>query len=195
VTGDSLAMMEEAVYSTGFLDFPVSLVAAGVLVSARRAAGAWPFWPAALALLTGARLPPVILCHARRRAGRRVPGVPASDCALSRCPPRPVEGRRRHAPRPPAAAHCLALLQQHQCLPRPFTKPAVPDRGAARARPGYEDCTSGAFRATVECADALRRRRLPALGRLGLPAANLAQAQARRGSAPGHSTAASSLPR
>ena len=55
VTGDSLAMMEEAVYATGFLDFPVSLVAAGVLVSARRAAGAWPFWPAALALLTGAR--------------------------------------------------------------------------------------------------------------------------------------------
>lgn len=41
-------------YATGFLDFPVSLVAAGVLVSARRAAGAWPFWPAALALLTGA---------------------------------------------------------------------------------------------------------------------------------------------
>ena len=54
VTGDSLAMMEEAVYATGFLDFPVSLVAAGMLVSARRAAGAWPFWPAALALLTGA---------------------------------------------------------------------------------------------------------------------------------------------
>jgi hypothetical protein len=55
----------------------------------------------------------------------------------------------------------------------------MPDFGAARTRPGYEDCTSGAFRATVECADALRRRRLPALGRLGLPAANLAQAQAR----------------
>ena len=54
VTGDSLNMMEEAMYATGFLDFPVSLVAAGILVSARRAAGAWPFWPAALALLTGA---------------------------------------------------------------------------------------------------------------------------------------------
>ena len=57
VTGDSLAMMEEAVYATGFLDFPVSLVAAGVLVSARRAAGAWPFWPAALAFLTGTGRP------------------------------------------------------------------------------------------------------------------------------------------
>ncbi|KAK9831377.1 hypothetical protein WJX81_007406 [Elliptochloris bilobata] len=95
VTGDSLAMMEEAVYATGFLDFPVSLVAAGVLVSARRAAGAWPFWPAALALLTG-----------------------------------------------------------------------------------YDDPSTGAFRAVVECADALRRRRASALGRMGgLQAPNLAQAQ------------------
>ncbi len=75
VTGDSLAMMEEAVYSTGFLDFPVSLVAAGVLVSARRAAGAWPFWPAALALLTGAHLCQAMPYHARRCASHLALGA------------------------------------------------------------------------------------------------------------------------
>ncbi len=46
-------MMAEAVYAGGFLEFRPSLVAAGVLTSARRAAGAWPFWPSSLALLTG----------------------------------------------------------------------------------------------------------------------------------------------
>jgi hypothetical protein len=52
--GEALQMMAEAVYAGGFLDFRPSLVAAGVLTSARRAAGAWPFWPSSLALLTGA---------------------------------------------------------------------------------------------------------------------------------------------
>lgn len=51
-------MMAEAVYASGFLDFRPSLVAAGVLTSARRAAGAWPFWPSSLAALTGAPPPP-----------------------------------------------------------------------------------------------------------------------------------------
>jgi hypothetical protein len=51
--GDALQMMAEAVYAPGFLEFRPSLVAAGVLTSARRAAGAWPFWPLSLAQLTG----------------------------------------------------------------------------------------------------------------------------------------------
>ncbi|CAL8469671.1 g9212 [Coccomyxa elongata] len=51
--GEALQMMAEAVYAGGFLEFRPSLVAAGVLTSARRAAGAWPFWPSSLAQLTG----------------------------------------------------------------------------------------------------------------------------------------------
>jgi len=43
---------------------------------------------------------------------------------------------------------------------------------------GYDDPNTGAFRATVECADALIRRRAPGMGRLGMQAPNLAQAQA-----------------
>ena len=47
----------------------------------------------------------------------------------------------------------------------------------ALAAPGYDDPSTGAFRAVVECADALRRRRAPALGRMGgLQSPNLAQA-------------------
>ena len=55
--GDALQVMAEAVFAPGFLEFPPSLVAAGVLTSSRRAAGAWPFWPASLAQLTGRTLP------------------------------------------------------------------------------------------------------------------------------------------
>lgn len=51
--GQALQMMAEAVYAGGFLEFRPSLVAAGVLTSARRAAGAWPFWPSSLVQLTG----------------------------------------------------------------------------------------------------------------------------------------------
>ena len=71
MAGDAMAMMADAVFAPGFLDFAPSLVAAAVLVSARHAAGAWPFWPAALALLTGApahdpvKVPSCIPCMSR----------------------------------------------------------------------------------------------------------------------------------
>jgi hypothetical protein len=55
--GDALQVMAQAVFAPGFLQFPPSLVAAGVLTSARRAAGVWPFWPASLAQLTGTPAP------------------------------------------------------------------------------------------------------------------------------------------
>lgn len=53
LAGDALRMMGEAIFCDEFLEFPPSLVAAAVLLVARRASGAWPFWPSTLSLLTG----------------------------------------------------------------------------------------------------------------------------------------------
>eukprot|EP00884_Botryococcus_braunii_P006594 jgi/Botrbrau1/15936/Bobra.0088s0002.1 len=53
LAGEALLMMSEVIFQDEFLDFSPSLVAAAVLVVARRASGAWPFWPSALAILTG----------------------------------------------------------------------------------------------------------------------------------------------
>ena len=72
--GNALQLMAEAVYSPAFLDFRPSLVAAGVLTSARKAAGVWPFWPSSLAQLTGAPR----LCPKRWRLFLHMRGAPVS---------------------------------------------------------------------------------------------------------------------
>ena len=64
-------------------------------------------------------------------------------------------------------------------MARPHGALGVAEPTRALTIPGYDDPSTGAFRAVVECADALRRRRAPVLGRMaGLQSSNLAQAQA-----------------
>ena len=56
VAGDATQILTEALYEAELWQFPPSLVAAAVLFAARRKVGAWPFWPQALAMLTGGLL-------------------------------------------------------------------------------------------------------------------------------------------
>ena len=53
MAGDAQQLMSEAIFQPGLVEIAPSLVAAAVLVVARRTAGAWPYWPHALAQLTG----------------------------------------------------------------------------------------------------------------------------------------------
>ncbi|KAK9810087.1 hypothetical protein WJX72_004590 [[Myrmecia] bisecta] len=53
LAGPAMTLMAEAVFVPTFLQYRPSLVAAAVLYTARRAQGTYPFWPAALGMLTG----------------------------------------------------------------------------------------------------------------------------------------------
>ena len=54
LAGDAAALAAAALREPALLDYPPSLVTAGLLLVARRAAGSFPAWPPPLAALTGA---------------------------------------------------------------------------------------------------------------------------------------------
>ena len=56
LAGDASALAEGALQLPALLDFPPSLVTAGLVYVARRAAGTYPAWPPCLSTLTGASL-------------------------------------------------------------------------------------------------------------------------------------------
>ena len=60
LAGDASALAEGALQLPALLDFPPSLVTAGLVYVARRAAGTYPAWPPCLGALTGASLTPTL---------------------------------------------------------------------------------------------------------------------------------------
>ena len=56
LAGEASALAEGALQLPALLDFPPSLVTAGLVYVARRAAGTYPAWPPCLGALTGASL-------------------------------------------------------------------------------------------------------------------------------------------
>ena len=57
IAGDALQIMAETAFEPSLMDFPPSLVAAATLYVARKKVGSSPFWPNALAQLTGMACP------------------------------------------------------------------------------------------------------------------------------------------
>ena len=57
IAGDALQIMAETAFEPSLMDFPPSLVAAATLYVARKKVGSSPFWPNALAQLTGTAPP------------------------------------------------------------------------------------------------------------------------------------------
>ena len=78
IAGDALQIMAETAFEPSLMDFPPSLVAAATLYVARKKVGSSPFWPNALAQLTGTACPES--SHSKLIIQEPHDPMPAFDC-------------------------------------------------------------------------------------------------------------------